>query len=59
MLVESSLAEMLLNAISQGRIPGVQFKRGWSDERKTFDALNAVIGKLLDGATAVAREQAM
>jgi len=57
--VEVSLAEMLINAIAHGRIPGVQFKRGWSDDRATFEGLRAVIGSRLDGALRIARNNAM
>lgn len=59
MQVELSLAELLINAIAHGRVPGVQFKRGWSDERATFTGLQAVIGDRLDGARRVAIEQAL
>lgn len=58
MQVEVSLAEMLINAIGAGRIPGVQFKRGCQDIKATFDALNAVIGCRLDSALQVARQEA-
>jgi hypothetical protein len=56
MQVEMSLAELLINAITHGRVPGVQFKRGWSDEKATFEGLNVVIGTRLDGARRVAVE---
>lgn len=59
MQVEMSLAEMLINAIAYGKVPGVQFKRGWSDDRATFDGLKAVIGSRLDGARSVAVEEAL
>lgn len=59
MQVEVSLAEMLINAIAHGRVRGVQFKRGWSDEKATFDDLNAVIQRRLDGARSVAIESAL
>lgn len=56
MQVEMSLAELLINAIAHGKVPGVQFKRGWSDDRAAFDGLKAVIGSRLDGARRVAVE---
>lgn len=59
MQVEISLAESLINAIANGRVRGVQFKRGWGDESATFDDLNAVIAQRLDGARRVAIETAM
>lgn len=59
MQVEMSLAELLINAIAHGRIPGVQFKRGWASDRQTFDGLQAVIADRLDGARRVAVEQAL
>jgi hypothetical protein len=40
-----SLAESLMNAIAHGEIAHVQFKRGPTDERKTFDDLNKVIDR--------------
>lgn len=61
MRVETSLAEMLLNAIAQGRIWRVQFSRKHGsdpgDERRTFDDLNKVIERRIDSALQVAREQ--
>jgi len=45
MQIELSLEEMLINAISSGRVAGVQFKRGWSDESATFASLRAVIDR--------------
>jgi len=59
MQVEMSLAELLLNAIGNGRVPGMQFKRGWTDDRATFAGLNAVIADRLDGARRVAIESAL
>lgn len=59
MQVEMSLEELLINAIAQGRVPGVQFKRGWSDDKATFDGLRAVIGDRLDNARRVAIESAL
>lgn len=59
MQVEMSLAELLINAISQGRVPGVQFKRGWSNDKATFDGLNEVIKDRLDGARRVAVQEAL
>lgn len=59
MLIETSLAEILMNAISQGRVHGIQFKRGTVDEKKTFNDLKLVIGDKLDGACRVAREGAI
>lgn len=57
MHVEMSLAEMLINAIAHGKIPGVQFKRGWSNDKATFDGLNHVIKGRLGDALKIAREQ--
>lgn len=61
MLVESSLAEMLLNAIGQDRIWRVQFSRKHGsdpgDERRTFEDLNKVIERRIEGACTVARER--
>lgn len=54
-----ALAELLINAIAHGSIRGVQFKRGWSKERETFEDLNRVISNRLDGARRVAVEQAL
>jgi hypothetical protein len=58
--VESSLAEMIMNAIAAGRVWGVQFMRKHGkdpgDERRTFEDLNRVIEKRLDSALSVARE---
>lgn len=48
---------MLLNAISAGRIRGVQFKRGWSKEQETFEDLNKVIVNRIDGALQVAGQE--
>ncbi len=59
MKVEISLAELLMNSIAAGRVRGVQFKRGWSDEQATFDDLKAVVGARLDGARRVAVEGAL
>ena len=59
MQVEMGLAELLINAIVHGRVPGVQFKRGWSDDRATFEGLKKVIENRLDGARRVAIEDAL
>ena len=59
MRVEMSLAEVLINAITHGRVRGVQFKRGWSDDKATFDDLQKVIGGRLDDALQVAREDGL
>jgi len=59
MQVEMSLAELLMNAIGAGHVHGVQFKRGASDDRKTFEDLQRVISKRLDGARTVAVEEAL
>src|SRR5262245_1011521 len=59
MEVEMSLGELLINAIANGRIPGVQFKRGWSDERATSAGLAAVIESRLEGARRVAIQEAL
>lgn len=56
MRVEMSLGEMLINAIAHGKIPGVQFKRGWSDDRATFEGLKVVIANRLDAARAATVE---
>lgn len=58
MQVEMSLAELLINAIAHGKVPGVQFKRGWGDDKATFAGLQAVIGDRLDGARRVAVREA-
>ena len=59
MEVEMSLAEMLINAIAGGLVPGVQFKRGWSSDKATFDGLNKVIASRLDSARRIAISDAM
>ena len=59
MQVELSLEEMLINAISSGRVAGVQFKRGWSDESATFASLRAVIDRRIESARQVAIESAL
>jgi hypothetical protein len=56
MQVEMSLAELLMNAIANGRVRGVQFKRGWSKETETFEDLNVVIADRINNALSVARE---
>ena len=56
MQVEMSLAELLINAIGQGRVRGVQFKRSWSDAHATWEDINKVIESRLDNALSVARE---
>lgn len=44
-VVQLALAEVLINAITHDRIPGLQLKRGFgaADERACFDALTAII----------------
>ncbi|MBX3215228.1 MAG: hypothetical protein KF850_24545 [Labilithrix sp.] len=59
MQVDISLAELLMNAIGNGRVPGIQFRRGWSDDRATFEGLKKVIDDRLDGARRVAVEEAL
>jgi acylphosphatase len=59
MQVEMSLAELLMNAIGNGRVPGIQFRRGWANERATFEGLKGVIKDRLDGARRVAVEEAL
>lgn len=51
-----SLAELIINAVAAGRVPGLQFKRGWSNDRETWKGLQVVIGDRLDGARRVAIE---
>jgi len=58
-IVETSLAETLINAIAHGRIRGVQLKRGWSDERATAEDLNKAIDGKFDGIRAVVRQEEM
>jgi hypothetical protein len=61
MRVEMSLAEMLMNAIVQGRVHGLQCTRSFGtkpgDEAKCFQALKEVIGKKLDAARLIAAEE--
>lgn len=63
MQVEMSLAELLINAITNGRVHGVQFKRSHGeragDTKQTFDDLNKIIENRLEGARRVAIEQAL
>lgn len=55
-----SLAELLINAVAQGRVRGMQFKRNWTGpDKDTFDDLNKVIEDRLNGARRVAVQEAL
>ncbi len=58
MIIEKSLEEMLMDAIGAGRVRGVQFKRGWSDNNATFEDLCRVVEDRLTAALRVARDRA-
>lgn len=44
-VVQLALAEVIINAVTHDRIPGMKLKRGFdsADERACFDALTAII----------------
>lgn len=59
MQVEVTLAELIIDAIGQGKIRGVQFSRKAVTTEEIFDDLQRVISNRLENARSVAIEQAL
>lgn len=62
MRVSKSFAESLMDAVMQGRVPGMQFKRNWdilANMGQTWDAITNIVGDHLQSVREAAHEQGL